>query len=73
MKLWITSDKECFSGDALIHISERDAIRTIKRREYPANTLTVCRLWTSRLLRGTGKRLPKHGTDEVVEIEVTAR
>jgi len=35
--------------------------------------LMTCRKHMSRLLRGTGKRLPRHGTDEVVEIELTAK
>ena len=37
------------------------------------NAIRVCRRYAKSLLRGTGKRLPKHGTEEVVEIELIAK
>lgn len=37
------------------------------------NGVYVCRKYMARLLRGTGKRLPKHWTDEVIEIQLTAK
>ncbi len=35
--------------------------------------INICRQHMTRLLRNSGKRLPRHGTDEVVTVELTAR
>jgi hypothetical protein len=34
--------------------------------------VSICRSIMTRLLRGTGKKLPKHGSKEVVAINITA-
>ena len=36
-------------------------------------SIRICRKHASRLLRGTGKRLPRHGSDTTLEIELTTR
>lgn len=62
MKTWIKSS-----------IWAKNLVRVYTGENINLRCITLCRKDMARLLRGTGKRLPKHGSNEVVEVELTAK
>ncbi len=73
MKIWIRSIYDNCSDFA----KPEEFVNVCSIREPhifgPDVPVPICRKHMARLLCGSGKRLPKHGTDEVVEVELTAR
>ena len=75
MKVWIATDASwCNSFVRIYTLKPKYWDELIQQYEDDTNFyLCVCRGTLRRLLRGTGKRLPKHGTKEIVEIQLVAQ
>lgn len=74
MKIWIATD----SHDDEEFVKITDETPRVWRSsdnswKYPEKYFIMCRATIEPLLRGTGKRLPKHGSKDVVELEVSAK
>ena len=69
MKVWITTS----AAHGLVEF--RIVKPTFWRDHYydDSDCTVVCRNVVRRLLRGTDKRPPRHGTREIVEVELTAK
>jgi hypothetical protein len=66
MRIWITAS----DGDSFVRFYKLNIKAIESKQPDPSHFTVVCRTVSSRLLRGSGKRLPKHGTSEVVEGEL---
>lgn len=68
MRVWIRSDYNC---TAFVNVSpNRNFISDTSRMRLCWSL--VCRSWVTRLLRGSGVRLPKHGTTEIISVSLKA-
>jgi len=63
MRIWIRASTLYNSSDSV----------DVSTDKYGYSRIVVCRKHMSRLLRGSSKRLPRHGSDEVVEVELEAK
>ena len=76
MKVWITTDDYEHKDFVRIHVkrpvhgSHWDETEQCYITDSEA---LACRHSVKSLLRGSGKTLPKHGSKEIVEIELTAK
>lgn len=65
MKVWITNTiYDCYRDFVLVHPS--------KQTTWDRGIM-LCRKYMGRLLRDAGVKLPKHGSDDVVCVELTAK
>ncbi len=73
MKIWIRSIYDNCSDFA----KPEEFVNVCPTREPhifgPDMQVPICRKHMNRLLRGSGKRLPEPGTDEVVMVELRAK
>ena len=67
MKVWITANDDLATFVKLFSSNPSTA------RGLRQGFIEGCRKHVRRLLRGTGKRLPRHGTREIVEIQLVAK
>lgn len=68
MKIWIT---EYCEDKSFVRLYPFNPL--LSKGGYIRGYTHGCRIYMARLLRGSGARLPKHGSDEVICIELTAR
>jgi hypothetical protein len=63
MKIWIQAAS---TARAYVAVNANSS-------DFYGNEIWLCRIDMTRLLRGSGKRLPRHGSKKIVEIELTAK
>lgn len=69
MKIWLTD-----GGDDEVVVHMRKPQWADRLFEWTSGRCTwICRRSIKRLLRGTGKRLPRVGSEECVDVELTAK
>ncbi len=72
MKIWISSNVIQSNMVKVSPIEKWEDIGVFISPQIDG-PIVICRKHMARLLRGSGKRLPKHGSNEVVEVELTAK
>ena len=72
MKIWIGTDAVgCLSFRRVYFPKPKDWYSTIEI--WSGHSTIVCRKVLVKLLHGTGLKLPRHSSKELVEVEITAK
>ena len=68
MRVWIRAERQC---EDLVELSPAKSFEVVENR-IPESLPCVCRKYMAKLIRGSGKTLPKHGTDGVITVNLRA-